>query len=65
MTDEEIRDAISGVSGLNAMTVNERLYATGLIDEFDKSLKSDKIKAIKILELLQVDQPSIDKIVGK
>lgn len=63
MTEEKIIAAINKVDGLGGMTVNERLYATGLLKEFDKSLKSDKEKAKKILELLHVDKPSIDKIV--
>lgn len=25
------------------MTVNERLYACGLLDEFDKAMQSDKV----------------------
>ena len=47
------------------MTVNERLYVCGLMDEFDKALIADKTKAKKILELLGVDKPSIEKIVAK
>ena len=47
------------------MTVNERLYACGLIDEFDKAQIDDKDKAKKILKLLGVDKPSIEKIVAK
>ena len=62
MTEEEIIAAINKVEGPGGMTVNERLYATGLLKEFDKSLKSDKKKAKRILELLHVDKPSIDKI---
>ena len=45
------------------MTVNEQLYVCGLMDEFDKALFVDKDKAKKILELLGVDKPSIEKIV--
>ena len=63
MTEEEILDAIKKVKGISGMTVNERLYVTGLMPEFDKCKKSDKEKAKWILELLQVDGLSIDKIV--
>ncbi|TYP69687.1 hypothetical protein [Aquimarina intermedia] len=63
MTDQEIIKAIDIVDRLGGMTVNERLYACGLMDEFDKALIGDKTKAKKILELLGVDKPSIEKIV--
>jgi hypothetical protein len=62
MTDEEIKNAIINVNELGGMTVNERLFASGLVDEFDKSLKNDKDKAKKILELLYIDNPSIEQI---
>lgn len=64
MTEYEIIKAISKVEGLGGMTVNGRLYACGLMDEFDKALIVDKGKAKKILELLGVDRPSIEKIVA-
>jgi len=63
MTEEEMIAAIKKVNGISGMTVNERLYVTGLMPEFDKCRKSDKEKAKRILELLRVDKPSIDKIV--
>lgn len=63
MTDEEIIKAINGVSGLQTITVNERIYLTGLWDEFDKAKVRDKEKARKILEWLKVGKPSIDKII--
>jgi hypothetical protein len=44
------------------MTVKERLFVSGLIDEFDKSKISDKTKAKQILRSLQVDEPSIELI---
>jgi hypothetical protein len=65
MTEEKIIDAINKVDGFGGMTVNERLYVTGLLKEFDKSLKSDREKAKKILELLKVDRVSIDAILRK
>ena len=62
MTNEEILEVVKQVEGLGGMTVNERLWVSGLMDEFDKSKINDKVKAAYILELLQVDKPSIDKI---
>lgn len=62
MTNEEILKAVKQVKGLKGMTVNERFYVSGLMNEFDKSKEHDKFKAAFILELLQVDKPSIDKI---
>jgi len=65
MTEQEIIIEINKVVGLGGMTVNERLFACGLMDEFDKALINDKNKARKILELLRVDNPSIEKILTK
>lgn len=65
MTEKKIIATINKVDGLGGMTVNERLYVTGLLKEFDKSLKSDKEKAKRILELLQVDGVSIDTFLRK
>ena len=62
MTDEEMIEAVKQVDGLGGMTVNERLFASGLMDEFDRAKKTDKAKARLILELLHVDKPSIDRI---
>jgi hypothetical protein len=63
MTEEEIKDRISKVEGIDGMTVNERLFVSGLMDEYDKVKWSDKPKAKRILELLGVDEPSVNKIV--
>lgn len=64
MTEQEIINSINKVDGLGGMTVNERIFVCGLMDEFDKALLDDKAKAKKILELLGVDKPSIEKIVA-
>ena len=46
------------------MTLNERLYACGLLDEFDKAIQSDKVLAKKILTHLLVDEISIELILN-
>lgn len=63
MTEQQIIKSINKVEGLTGMTVNERLFVCGLMDEFDKTRIADKEKAKKILELLGIDKPSIEKIV--
>lgn len=65
MTEQEIIKSINKIEGFGGMTVNERLFACGLINEFDKALLNDKPKAKKILELLGVEQISIEKILYK
>jgi hypothetical protein len=47
----------------DAMTVNERLFISGLMDEFNTSKIGDKIKAKQILRSLQVNEPSIELII--
>ena len=42
MTKEEILEAVRQVHGIGGMTVNERLYASGLWDEFEKSMREKK-----------------------
>jgi|TARA_B110000240_G_C13266973_1_gene354168 hypothetical protein len=48
---------------LRGMTVNERLYVSGLMDDFDKYLKKDKERVKKILRDLYVDESSINEII--
>jgi len=59
---KEVNSKISNVSELEGMTVNERLYATGLIEKFDKLKKSNIEYAKFILQALRVDEESINKI---
>ncbi len=48
------------------MTVNERLFHAGLIDDFDKSFEEqDKAKLILILEKVFLTQDNIGVIVKK
>lgn len=45
------------------MTVNERLYLSGLWDEFEKAVKGKDVeKARKILEEVELTKPNIDPI---
>jgi hypothetical protein len=63
LKDEQIFWRIRKIEGLTGMTVNERLFASGLLDEFDKVKNNDKSRARLILRWLEVDEPSINKIV--
>lgn len=58
-------EKIQNITGLDGMTVNERLYVSGLMDEFDKVKRRNKTRAAQILRILRVDKPSIDKILNK
>lgn len=51
------------IENIGGMTVNERLFASGLLDDFDAAMKQDKGKARFILRLLKVDEKSINTIV--
>lgn len=50
------------LNGIGGMTINERLYESGLLDDFDEYKKSDKQFAQFILERLKVDRDSIEKM---
>jgi hypothetical protein len=63
MTLETIYEKASGIIGIDGMTVNERLYVSGLMDIFDQAKKNDKDLAKTILKALKVDLKSIEKIV--
>ena len=65
MTDKEVLQKIKSVENIGGMTVNESLYACGLIKEFDKSMMSDKVLAEKILTHLAVDIESITLIINQ
>jgi hypothetical protein len=48
------------------MTVNERLYVSGLFNEFEKAVKDkDVTKVIRILEEAELPKSNIDPILEK
>jgi len=63
LTNEQTYTRIQNIEGLSGMTVNERLYVSGLMDEFDKVKATNKSRAKEILRWLRVDEPSIEMIV--
>jgi hypothetical protein len=47
----------------DGMTVNERLYLSGLMDEFDKAVEARNVDAVRtILRKLELDEESIRPI---
>jgi biofilm protein TabA len=50
------------VNSFEGMTGNERLFTAGLLTEFEKSLKTNKLNAEKILRALQWDEASLKKV---
>jgi hypothetical protein len=64
MHKDKIIEKATSIKGLGGMTVNERLYASGLIDLFDQSKSEDKETARFILIALKVDKDSIKKVLG-
>lgn len=50
------------LKGIGGMTINERLFVSGLSNEFDKYKNSNKRFAKFILERLKVDKDSIENI---
>ena len=63
LIDKQTFLRIQNIVGLSGMTVNERLWESGLMDEFDRTQKKDKMRAKEILRWLRVDESSIKKIV--
>lgn len=48
------------------MTVNERLYVSGYMDEFDMAINNKDIEKIKsILKIVELDEISIKAILEK
>ena len=63
LIDKQTFLRIQNIVGLSGLTVNERLWESGLMDEFDRAQKKDKMRAKEILRWLRVDESSIKKIV--
>ncbi len=60
--DELMIGKVQSVIGLNGMTLNERLYATGLMRDFKAVKRKNKTRAAQILRILRVDEASIKRI---
>jgi hypothetical protein len=64
MTIQEIKQKALEVEDLiKGTTVNERLYISGLMNEFDKAMESDKERARFILRALHVGEENIEEII--
>jgi hypothetical protein len=63
-SDKGIQERIERIDGLGGMTVNERLYHSGLMKELEDAIINDKPRAKQILRWLRVDDESIDSIVN-
>jgi len=61
-SDESILNDIAKIDGLGGMTVNERLYVSGLMNEFNTAMLHNKARARQILIWLKVDEASITLI---
>jgi hypothetical protein len=62
LKDQKLMENIRMIEGLSAMSTNERLFAAGLIAEFEEAKNNNKGRARTILRLLQVDEKSINQI---
>ena len=48
------------------MTVNERLYASGLMDDFDKAIEEKNLeKATEILRAIEIGDENVEVILVK
>lgn len=50
--------------GFKGMTVNERLYVSGLMDKFDKAIENNDIESLKvIIEKVALDESYIETVI--
>lgn len=64
MTKDEIYERAKKLEGHTGLTGNERLWISGLMNEFDHAMKYDKSKAQMILVALKFDELSIISMIG-
>jgi hypothetical protein len=62
-SDKAIIKKIESIEGLGGMNVNERLWASGLMNDFESALLHDEIRARQILTWPKVDELSIKVII--
>ena len=63
-SDKAIVKKIESIEGLGGMTVNERLWVSGLWDDFESAMLNNEPRARQILTWIKVDEPSINTIVS-
>lgn len=62
-SDKTIQKRIESIDGLGGMTVNERLWISNLMEEFNDAMLNNHPRARQILKWLKVDDPSIEAII--
>ncbi|TCD00537.1 hypothetical protein [Pedobacter psychroterrae] len=62
-THKNLLNEIDDLSGIEAMTVNERLLHYDLLYDFDTAMLNNKVRARQILQYLKVDEDSINAMV--
>jgi hypothetical protein len=66
MTDHEILIAASKIKHLKGLTVNEMLFHSNLMDEFDLSVNEKNLSRTKfILKALNLNSEIIQEIINK
>ncbi|WP_291274642.1 hypothetical protein [Flavobacterium sp.] len=66
MTENEILIAASSIKNLKGLTVNEMLFHSNLMNEFDLAVNEKNLSKIKfILNALNLNHESIQEIIKK
>ena len=65
LNDIDINGSICMAEKYNGMTVNERLYLSGLMDKFDEFVRTENVDGLKeILEKIEItDETAVRSII--